>query len=143
MKCKRQKVVTLQSTLPNQSKTLRIVTFTKEQLPSSHLMETGELLGMIVFNDNQSTFLQDNTTFVRLLLAICNFPNIYNYSLKHQLPSVPQWQSGAALPLHGAHTVATITARIKLLAEDKSLNGLRMASLDFNIVQSETDLIMH
>ena len=30
----------------------------------------------------------------------------------------------------------------KLLAEDKSLNGLRMASLDFNIVQSETDLIM-
>ena len=51
MKCKRQKVVTLQSTLPNQSKTLRIVTFTKEQLPSSHLMETGELLGMIVFND--------------------------------------------------------------------------------------------
>ena len=52
------------------------MTFTKEQLPSSHLMETGELLGMIVFNDNQSTFLQDNTTFVRLLLAICNFPNI-------------------------------------------------------------------
>ena len=76
MQGKRQKTITLQATLPGTSRTLRILTFTKTQLPSAHVLETGGLNGMIIFNDNGSTFSQDHTTFMRLMLAMCNFPNI-------------------------------------------------------------------
>ena len=51
MKNKRRKAVALQASLPGQSSTLRILTFTRDQLPSSLLLETGGLTGMIVFND--------------------------------------------------------------------------------------------
>ena len=93
---------------------------------------------VIIFNNNGSTFSQDHTTFVRLLLAVCNFPNIYNYSTKFEYPQVPPWQNGAALPLYGDRTTETITARMKSVAEDE--HGLKMAELKFDIVQSDTDL---
>ena len=101
MKNKKQKTEELQARLPNSSRSLRILVFTRAQLPSSHVLETGGLTGMIIFNNNGSTFASDHTTFVRLLLAVCNFPNIYNYSNKNEYPQVPSWQNGAALPLHG------------------------------------------
>jgi len=142
MQGKRQKTATLQASLPATSRTLRILAFTKAQLPSSHVLETGGLTGMIIFNDNGSTFSQDHTTFMRLMLAMCNFPNIYNYSNKNEYPSVPPWQAGVALPLYGDRTTETITACIKSVAENQGQNGLKMASLTFDIVQSDTDLIM-
>ena len=86
MKNKKQKTEELQASLPNSSRSLRILVFTRAQLPSSHVLETGGLTGMIIFNNNGSTFSQDHTTFVRLLLAVCNFPNIYNYSNKYEYP---------------------------------------------------------
>ena len=76
------------------------------------------------------------------MLAVCNFPNIYNYSNKHEYPQVPSWQNGAALPLHGDRTTETITARMKSAAEEHTGNGLKMAELSFDIVQSDSDLIM-
>ena len=79
MKNKKQKTEELQASLPNSSRSLRILVFTRAQLPSSHVLETGGLTGMTIFNNNGSTFSSDHTTFVRLLLAVCNFPNIYNY----------------------------------------------------------------
>jgi len=142
MQGKRQKTITLQATLPGTSRTLRILTFNKAQLPSAHVLETGGLNGMIIFNDNGSTFSQDHTTFMRLIMAMCNFPNIYNYSNKHEYPQVPPWQAGVALPLYEDRTTDTITARIKSVAEDQGQNGLKMASLTFDIVQSDIDLIM-
>ena len=104
MKNKKQKTEELQASLPNSSRSLRILVFTRAQLPSSHVLETGGLTGMIIFNNNGSTFASDHTTFVRLLLAVCNFPNIYNYSNKFEYPQVPPWQNGAALPLYGDRT---------------------------------------
>jgi len=142
MQGKRQKTITLQATLPGTSRTLRILTFNKAQLPSAHVLETGGLNGMIIFNDNGSTFSQDHTTFMRLIMAMCNFPNIYNYSNKHEYPQVPPWQAGVALPLYEDRTTDTITARLKSVAEDQGQNGLKMASLTFDIVQSDIDLIM-
>ena len=97
MKNKKQKTEELQARLPNSSRSLRILVFTRAQLPSSHVLETGGLTGMIIFNNNGSTFASDHTTFVRLLLAVCNFPNIYNYSNKNESPQVPSWRNGAAL----------------------------------------------
>jgi len=140
MKNKKQKTEELQASLPNSSRSLRILVFTRAQLPSSHVLETGGLTGMIIFNNNGSTFASDHTTFVRLLLAVCNFPNIYNYSTKFEYPQVPPWQNGAALPLYGDRTTETITAQMKSVAEDE--HGLKMAELKFDIVQSDTDLTM-
>ena len=77
---KRQRTETLVASLPGQSKKVRVVTFTQAQLPKAHVTETGGLLGMILFNDGQATFRQDNTTFVRALLMNSNHANIYNYS---------------------------------------------------------------
>ena len=142
MQGKRQKASMLQASLPGTSRTLRIVTFTKAQLPSAHVFETGGLNGMIIFNANGSTFTQDHTTFMRLMLNMCNFPNIYNYSNKNEYPQVPTWQSGVALPLYENRTTDTLTARIKSVAEDQGQNGLKMASLTFDIVESDIDLIM-
>ena len=43
MKNKKQKTEELQASLPNSSRSLRILVFTRAQLPSSHLLETGGL----------------------------------------------------------------------------------------------------
>ena len=91
MNAKRMKTAELKATLPNTKRTVRLLVFTRTQLPSSHVLETGGLNGMIIFNENGSTFSQGHTTFVRLLLAACNFPNIYNYSNKNEYPQVPPW----------------------------------------------------
>ena len=139
---KRQRTETFIASLPGQSKKVRVVTFTQAQLPKAHVTETGGLLGMVLFNDGQATFQQDNTSFVRALLMNSNYPNIYNYSSVNQYPQVPHWQNGAALPVYGDCTVDSITARIKSVAEDKGQAGLRMASLEFDIVPSKEDLIM-
>ena len=48
MQGKRQKASMLQASLPGTSRTLRIVTYTKAQLPSAHVFETGGLNGMII-----------------------------------------------------------------------------------------------
>ena len=88
MQGKRQKTAMLQASLPGTSRTLRILTFTKAQLPSAHVLETGGLNGMIIFNEYGSTFSQVHTTFMRLMLSMCNFPNIYNYSNKGEYPQV-------------------------------------------------------
>ena len=66
---KRQRTETLVASLPGQSKKVRVVTFTQAQLPKAHVTETGGLLGMVLFNDGQATFQQDNTSFVRALLT--------------------------------------------------------------------------
>ena len=139
---KRQRTETFIASLPGQSKKVRVVTFTQAQLPKAHVTETGGLLGMVLFNDGQATFQQDNTSFVRALLMNSNYPNIYNYSSVNQYPQVPHWQNGAALPVYGDCTVDSITARIKSVAEDKGQAGLRMASLEFDIVPSKEDLII-
>ena len=139
---KRQRTETFIASLPGQSKKVRVVTFTQAQLPKAHVTETGGLLGMVLFNDGQATFQQDNTSFVRALLMNSNYPNIYNYSSVNQYPQVPHWQNGAALPVYGDCTVESITGRIKSVAEDKGQAGLRMASLEFEIVPSKEDLIM-
>ena len=55
MKNKKQKTEELQASLPNSSRSLRILVFTRAQLPSSHVLETGGLTGMIIFNNNGST----------------------------------------------------------------------------------------
>jgi len=143
MNVKRVKTAELKASLPNTKRSVRILVFTRTQLPSSHVLETGGLTGMIIFNENGSTFSQGHTTFVRLLLAACNYPNIYNYSNKNEYPQVPPWQNGAALPLHGDRTVETYTAVMKSRAEELDHgNGLDMAELTFDIVQSDSDLIM-
>ena len=143
MNAKRMKTAELKATLPNTKRTVRLLVFTRTQLPSSHVLETGGLTGMIIFNENGSTFSQGHTTFVRLLLAACNYPNIYNYSNKNEYPQVPPWQNGAALPLHGDRTVETYTAAMKTRAEELDHgSGLDMAELTFDIVQSDSDLIM-
>ena len=105
MNVKRVKTAELKASLPNTSMSLRILVFTRAQLPSSHVLETGGLTGMIIFNENGSTFSQGHTTFVRLLLAVCNFPNIYNYSNKNEYPQVPSWRNGAALRFRSTETV--------------------------------------
>ena len=122
---KRQRTEAFVASLPGQSKKVRVVTFTQAQLPKAHVTETGGLLGMVLFNDGQATFQQDNTSFVRALLMNSNYPNIYNYSSVNQYPQVPHWQNGAALPVYGDCTVDSITARIKSVAEDKGQAGLR------------------
>ena len=83
---KRQRTETFIASLPGQSKKVRVVTFTQAQLPKAHVTETGGLLGMVLFNDGQATFQQDNTSFVRALLMNSNYPNIYNYSSVNQYP---------------------------------------------------------
>ena len=139
---KRKAADTMQAILEGQTRTVRILTYTKAQLPTAHCLELGGFDGMLIFNDGQATFNVQQTTFIRVLLRACNWPNVYNYSSTGQTPFVPAWQTGAALPFHGPHNVESITARIKLVAEDTTASGLKMASLIFEIVPSDVPLVM-
>ena len=91
IQAKRQRTDAFVASLPGSSKKVRVVTFTQAQLPKAHVTETGGLLGMVLFNDGQATFQQENTTFVRALLMHSNYPNIYNYTGANQYPQVPHW----------------------------------------------------
>ena len=123
-------------------RTVRILTFNKDQLPTAHRLELGGFDGMLIFNDGQQTFDAEHTTWIRVLMTACKYPNVWNCSTRAHSPSVPSWQTGVALPLHGMHTVESIMSRIKFVAEDKTASGLKMASLEFEIVPSDSALVM-
>ena len=91
---KRKAADTVQAILEGQTRTVRILTYTKAQLPTAHCLELGGFDGMLIFNDGQATFNVQQTTFIRVLLRACNWPNVYNYSSTGQTPFVPAWQTG-------------------------------------------------
>eukprot|EP00964_Phaeocystis_antarctica_P162477 scaffold136846_cov99-Phaeocystis_antarctica.AAC.2 len=84
-------------------RTVRILTFNKDQLPTAHRLELGGFDGMLIFNDGQQTFDAEHTTWIRVLMTACKYPNVWNCSTRAHSPSVPSWQTGVALPLHGMH----------------------------------------
>ena len=62
---KRKAADTMQAILEGQTRTVRILTYTKAQLPTAHCLELGGFDGMLIFNDGQATFNVQQTTFIR------------------------------------------------------------------------------
>ena len=77
---KRKAADTMQAILEGQTRTVRILTYTKAQLPTAHCLELGGFDGMLIFSDGQATFNVQQTTSIRVLLRACNWPNVYNYT---------------------------------------------------------------
>ena len=63
---KRKAADTMQAILEGQTRTVRILTYIKAQLPTAHCLELGGFDGMLIFNDGQATFNVQQTTFIRV-----------------------------------------------------------------------------
>ena len=145
MSRKREREHTLMQSLPGLTRTLRILHYTKDQIPASHRSETGGIEGLLIFNEGQNTYSNQHTDFMRILLQACNLPNVWNYTRKGsaQELAIPIWHAGHVLPIHGPNTTQSITDRIKAVAEDNTDGvGLKMKELKFIVVPSQQDLVM-
>ena len=85
---------------------------------------------MLIFNEGQYTYQNAHTDFMRILLQACNIPNVWNYTRRQvgaETLNIPVWHVGQVIPIHGSHTVQSITNRMKFVAEDKTNGvGLKM-----------------
>ena len=94
------------------------------------LSETGGIEGLLIFNEGQYTYQNAHTDFMRILLQACNIPNVWNYTRRQvgaETLNIPVWHVGQLIPIHGSHTVQSITNRMKFVAEDKTNGvGLKM-----------------
>ena len=82
MSRKREREALLMQSLHGMKRTLRIQSTTarrRSRLPTSELSETGDIEGLLIFNEGQNTFQNTHTDFMRILLQACNIPNVWNY----------------------------------------------------------------
>ena len=130
MSRKREREATLMQSLPGSNRKLRIQHYSKAQIPTNYLSETGGIEGLLIFNEGQYTYQNAHTDFMRILLQACNIPNVWNYTRRQvgaETLNIPVWHVGQVIPIHGSHTVQSITNRMKFVAEDKTNGvGLKM-----------------
>ena len=84
MSRKDEREVVLMQSLPGSNRTLRIQHYSKAQIPTTYLSETGwRYRGLAhLHNEGQNTFQNTHTDFMRILLQACNIPsipNVWNY----------------------------------------------------------------
>ena len=126
MSRKREREAALMQSLPGSNRKLRIQHYSKAQIPTNYLSETGGIEGLLIFNEGQNTYQNPHTDFMRILLQACNIPNVWNYTRKQvgaETLNIPVWHAGQVTPIHGSHTVQSITNRMKFVAEDKTKFG--------------------
>ena len=79
MSRKREREAALMQSLPGSNRKLRIQHYSKAQIPTNYLSETGGIEGLLIFNEGQNTFQNTHTDFMRILLQACNIPKVWNY----------------------------------------------------------------
>jgi hypothetical protein len=65
---KREREATLMQSLPGSNRKLRIQHYSKAQIPTNYLSETGGIEGLLIFNEGQYTYQNAHTDFMRILL---------------------------------------------------------------------------
>ena len=63
MSRKREREQVLMQSLPGMTRTLRIQHYSKAQIPTTFLSETGGIEGLLIFNEGQNTFQNTHTDF--------------------------------------------------------------------------------